>query len=326
MPNVLLTDKCTRACPYCFAREKLTDGAEHFMSLDNIIYLADFFARSRHKRFSLLGGEPTLHPDFPLIVKYLLLRRFQVRAFTNGSMAPDKCANLTELFRAANRGAVKNFLFVVNINEPSVGDAAEAVRLDDFLAAYGEFCMPGFNIYRRDFSMTFLLDVIERRRLAKSIRVGLAQPIVGRRNAHLDPRDYEEIGRRLTEFARAADEQDVRIDLDCGFPLCAFSDEQLGALHRRRAQLKFVCNVIIDIGPNMDLWPCFPLSAFTAPDIFQFRSLPEITAHFQKRIADELAGEPAVIYEKCGRCRQYKRGQCHGGCTAFAIARARRRA
>jgi MoaA/NifB/PqqE/SkfB family radical SAM enzyme len=44
------------------------------ISCENMIYLADLFQSAGDKNISLLGGEPTLHPDFPDFVLYLLER------------------------------------------------------------------------------------------------------------------------------------------------------------------------------------------------------------------------------------------------------------
>ena len=73
MANILLTEKCVRSCPYCFAKEHM-DGAESDRTItwDNLIYIADLLEISREPHVSLLAGEPTLHPDFIDFVLYLL--------------------------------------------------------------------------------------------------------------------------------------------------------------------------------------------------------------------------------------------------------------
>jgi len=43
MANVLLTEKCVRACPYCFAKEYLKESKENMLSWENLIYIADLF-------------------------------------------------------------------------------------------------------------------------------------------------------------------------------------------------------------------------------------------------------------------------------------------
>ena len=95
MANVLLTEKCARACPYCFAKEYLKDSKENTLSWENLIYIADLFEASNEKHLSLLGGEPTLHPDFVDFVMYLIQRHFRVNIFTNGILSNEKLETAT---------------------------------------------------------------------------------------------------------------------------------------------------------------------------------------------------------------------------------------
>jgi molybdenum cofactor biosynthesis enzyme MoaA len=56
MANILLTEKCVRACPYCFAKEYLKESKENLLSWENLIYITDLFEISNEKHLSLLGG------------------------------------------------------------------------------------------------------------------------------------------------------------------------------------------------------------------------------------------------------------------------------
>lgn len=44
MPNILLTQKCIRSCPYCFARKHMHDAPpEDILKWEDLIYIVDFF-------------------------------------------------------------------------------------------------------------------------------------------------------------------------------------------------------------------------------------------------------------------------------------------
>ncbi|NOZ37009.1 MAG: 4Fe-4S cluster-binding domain-containing protein, partial [Gammaproteobacteria bacterium] len=61
MPNILLTQKCVRSCPYCFAKKHMANSVpDDILSWENFIYLADLFEKSGERKFPLLGGEPSL--------------------------------------------------------------------------------------------------------------------------------------------------------------------------------------------------------------------------------------------------------------------------
>ena len=65
--NLIITDWCNRACPYCFAREKVgllgSDAPTRFLSLPDLEFYLEFLVRSGLRELKLLGGEPTLHPQ-----------------------------------------------------------------------------------------------------------------------------------------------------------------------------------------------------------------------------------------------------------------------
>ena len=60
------------------------------MSWENLIYIADFLKTSGQRHISLLGGEPTIHPECVDFILYLLERNFDVTIFTNGILSPSR--------------------------------------------------------------------------------------------------------------------------------------------------------------------------------------------------------------------------------------------
>jgi MoaA/NifB/PqqE/SkfB family radical SAM enzyme len=91
MPNVLLTYSCNRTCPYCFAQEVLgrTGPAEPlFIPWENLVVVADYLEAAGHRDFAALGGEPTLHPEFVNVYRYVLARGFRFKMFSTAAPAP----------------------------------------------------------------------------------------------------------------------------------------------------------------------------------------------------------------------------------------------
>ncbi|RQW91338.1 MAG: radical SAM protein, partial [Geobacter sp.] len=67
--NILLTDKCSNDCPYCFAKEKLeADSRLNQMPLENYVKVLEFLKRSKSRYVKLLGGEPMLHSEIEKII------------------------------------------------------------------------------------------------------------------------------------------------------------------------------------------------------------------------------------------------------------------
>jgi molybdenum cofactor biosynthesis enzyme MoaA len=85
MANIILNGNCNRKCVYCFSG--LKERKDSQLSLDNLTFICDFFARSKKRKINILGGEPTLHPRFDIFLEYLISRGLVIHVFTNG-MAP----------------------------------------------------------------------------------------------------------------------------------------------------------------------------------------------------------------------------------------------
>ena len=115
MANVLLTETCVRSCPYCFAKQYMSDAdVKDSLSWDHLIYIADFLQSSGIQHISLLGGEPLLHPSVAEFIQYLNCRGFMITVFTSGIMPDSKfdefCSKITSIPNL-------NLSFVCNVNE-----------------------------------------------------------------------------------------------------------------------------------------------------------------------------------------------------------------
>jgi hypothetical protein len=290
---------------------------DDLLSWDNLIYLADFFETSGEMHMSLLGGEPTLHPDFCDFVVYLLERGFHLTVFTSGIMSP---AKLEGLGKITENVPVERLSFLCNMNEPSVTPAAEWKRQMEFLSRFGKFTSLGFNVWREEFDMGFLLELIEEHQLARHIRIGLAHPIPGEANLYVHAENLKPTIDRFVSFAPLFDKHKVSPGVDCGLPLCLFDDAQLGQLFKvAKGQVKFNCGPAIDIGTDMSVWACFPLANVNKRSIYDFNSVKEIADFYFQQQTDTRAQGKAGIFNECRACIHRENGLCSGGCLAHLI-------
>lgn len=320
MANLLLTEKCVRNCPYCFARDHMTGSGDRELSWDNLIYVADFMEASGDKKLSLLGGEPTLHPQFVDFTLYLLARGFRVSVFTSGILSKSALDNAAG---ALDRFSHEQLQFVCNINDPEQTGTPEAETdaLHRFLSVFGPQTAVSFNIYRVDFQMDYVISCVNRYGMNRNLRLGLAHPIPESRNQFVSPEALSDVFRRLAEYMPLFDRHRIRIGFDCGFPLCKVDDALLAPLFRSSDNgIRFKCGSAIDIGPDLSLWSCFPLGAFHKRSLLEFNSMREILDFYLKRnqaIRSEIAG----IYEACEACRFREEDRCSGGCLAHLLIR-----
>lgn len=317
MPNILLTQRCVRACPYCFAKDHMSRSmSEDILSWEDMIYLADLVEMAGDRNISLLGGEPTLHPDFIDFTLYLLERNMVVTVFTSGIMSESKLDDMASIFDGIPK---EQLSFVCNLNDPELTPDSENKRVIAFLKKFGSRVIPGFNIYRTDFEIEFLFNFINRFGLSRNIRTGLAHPIPGAGNQYISAQDVKKVVDRLLSFTPLFERFRASPMLDCGFPMCAFSDGQIGALYRLTGgELRFGCSPALDIGPDMTTWSCFPLSNHHKKSVFEFDSLAEIHEFYQEKL-DGIRIETGGIFEACDACSYREEEKCSGGCVAHFI-------
>lgn len=317
MPNLLLTQKCVRSCPYCFAKKHMSDSPpDDIITWENLIYIADLLEISNEKNISLLGGEPFLHPFVIDIILYLTERNFHVNLFTSGIISNNR---FSEAEKYITKIDPKKISFVCNINDPKISTFAELESVKKFLFVFGHLVTVGFNIYRYDFNLDFIFDYINRYGLRKHIRLGLAHPIPGEKNMYIKKENLDKMVEKLISYFPVFQRMKVEPGFDCGFPMCIFSDETIGQLFKVfRTKLNFGCGPAIDIGPDMTVWSCFPLSNYQKKSIYEFSSFQEIYDYYvelHKKTRNELGG----IFPECNFCTYRENGVCYGGCLAHIL-------
>ncbi|MBF0563962.1 MAG: radical SAM protein [Nitrospirae bacterium] len=319
MPNILLTQRCVRTCPYCFAKKHMSESlSDDMLSWKNLIYIADLIENSGERNISLLGGEPTLHPKFIDFVIYLIERNFNIVVFTSGIMSEKL---LHEASTILARVPEERLSFVCNLNDPKQSPIAENESVKRFLERFGHRTSGGFNIYQKNFDIGFLFQYINRYGLKRNVRLGMAHPIPGLKNKFVAIEEMRIIIERLFSYAPTMERLRIKPGFDCGFTMCLLNDTQLGWLYRLTGgTTKFGCGPAIDIGPEMSVWSCFPLSSFHKRSVFEFDSMNEIR-HFYMELHKKVRIEVGGIFEECDDCKYREEGSCQGGCLGHILSR-----
>jgi MoaA/NifB/PqqE/SkfB family radical SAM enzyme len=286
-------------------------AAGAFLSWENLVYVADFLMASGERHVSLLGGEPTLHPECVDYILYLLERDFEVTVFTNGILSPGR---LEEFRRHLTEVYFGRLNLVCNLNDPvqTPATSKETEKIRRFLAVMGPWVTPGFNIYRPDFTLDFLFDAINRFGLKRHLRLGIAHPVPGQKTGFIRPEELRRVVERLYTYRPHFDALRVSPGLDCGFPLCQFTDEELGWLHRFKSPGIFGCQPALDISPDMSVYHCFPFSHYLRKSLFEFDSLIQVEEHLSQ-VRQQFKTEIPGIYPECDGCRAQEDGVCSGG-------------
>ncbi|MBE9551328.1 MAG: radical SAM protein, partial [Proteobacteria bacterium] len=184
MANVLFTSYCNRNCPYCFARDKVDLGRDQGdpsknLSMESLEKIISFYKRSQLTRFVVLGGEPTLHPNFERMIDRVLAERDFKSAmiFTNGLM-PENVLNYLSI------NPDPRLRIALNLNSSGNHTASQWFQVKKTMRALATKVGLGVNVYKPSQEYNYLLEAIEEYGLARHIRVGLTQPIVGSKNIY----------------------------------------------------------------------------------------------------------------------------------------------
>lgn len=312
MVNLLLISSGTPSRPSGLAGNE-TSGPTggQLLSWENLIYVADFLRASGQWQVSLGGGEPTRHPQCVDFILYLLDRGFDVTLCTDGLLRPSRL----EEFRYHLAGVpIERLHLVCNLHDPVQPPISphDIQRLHRFLAVMGPWTQGGFTIQRLDFNLDFLFETISRFGLQRRLRLGLAHPVPGSQAGFIQAEEMRQVVERFYEHQQLFETYGVRPDLDCGWPLCKFSDAELGWLHRFRGVAPGGCGPAFVISPDMRVYHCWPLSHYQSKSLFEFDSLEQLDRHFA-HLRDEIKGEIAGIYSACDGCRSREDGGCDGG-------------
>lgn len=315
MANISITSACNRDCTFCFAT-KVAGGvapASPHIPLSRFEAALDFLMRSGIPEARLLGGEPTLHPDFDRMVDMVAARGLGLMVFSGG-LVPESALKKIESM------PVSAVSLLLNAAPPPPGRPLEPARLEEVCRRLGPRVTPGVTIDAPGVRLAGLLDTIDRCGLRRSVRLGLGHPAVGAANTYLRPRQYAEVGRRVAEFARVARARNVTVEFDCGWVPCMFPEGTLGDLGPGAADLGTRCGPVLDLLPDGRVISCYPLAALGSIALGPEWDASAARAHFQDR-RDAMG--PCYLSPGCDGCAWRARGECGGGCLSGALRRRR---
>ena len=317
MANISLTATCNRACSFCFAADamKAHSPAAKYMPLDRFESALDFLVRSHIPEARLLGGEPTIHPDFERMIDRVLARGLRLVVFSGGLM-PEKA------LRRLERVPPNELSVLLNVIPPSSAKPQELARQEEVLLRLSNRIILGVTIDSPTAQIAFLLELIERYGLARSVRLGLAHPTLNGSNSYLHPRHYPEVGRRVTDFGLLAQERGVRLEFDCGWVPCMFPEGALAMLGKTSDDVGLRCNPILDLMPDGQVISCYPLAAHASTEFSPDRDAQWMRMHFSTR---QEPDRQFMLYPHCETCSWRARGECTGGCLSASLGRLRHR-
>lgn len=319
MPELLLTRSCDYGCGCCCQARSLDPSGvpRDLISWEDLVYVADFLLASGEPRITLSGGEPSLHPEFVAMTAYLVERGFEVAVSTAGIRKGKALGEASAVFEAY---PPQRFSIILNLDPLIQGDpaTAEADGIQEFLENFGNRCFPTIRLGDADFDLTDPLQLIFQFGMSRNLSVGLCHPILGHGSPAPEPSQIRAIVNRFFSFADLMERFRIQPIFACGWPQCCFDDGQMSWLARNAGRCDFTCGPTIGIGPDLTVWPCFPLNRFRNRSLFEFNSLQEIIYLYFDAF-NKVKVEAGGIFPDCDTCRFRDLQRCGGGCLVHNV-------
>jgi MoaA/NifB/PqqE/SkfB family radical SAM enzyme len=276
------------------------------IELRNFIWLLNFLERSKGGFLGIVGGEPTLHPQFREIVKEMTKRHFLrgFRLYTNGTFNEEVRSILID---ASN---LKSTNMLINFNHPDVIGSKKYNAIIDNLEVLSQNekigIGLGINFYQENQDYQYFLDTAIKYKI-KHCRWSLVIPNSKEKKQNMK-QYYEQFVPVIGRFIKEAANLGLETGVDCNFvPLCRMDADFLRTLLLTdKANSTYRCQSVIDVQPDMQAMRCYGLSQYTT-DIRPFFNLDEIKQYFDDLVMKEFPEHN--VFDECKDCLFFKKNE-----------------
>ena len=316
MANIAIVNYCNLKCKYCFADDMIQEDMVS-ITMDDYCKILEFLSRTPKNHVGIIGGEPTLHPQFRDILqetnRYCKECNTDATLFTNGIELEKFMPDIGERIH-----------LLINCNTPEYQSAESFEKqrkaLDhlDMLSWFDNKASCGCNIYPGCTDYSYIWEIVDRYHL-QHLRTSVVSPAACYAEWRKDKEGYYNLMKPLfLQFCRDAIKHHCNLGLDCGhIPLCYFNREELELVYKAcgpSADHQGYCEPVVDITPNFTATACF--GSYDPIDIRDFNDLLELERYLL--LKKNAPKAEANCTGKCTTCKKHKLLQCQGGCLGFA--------
>jgi len=280
-PNILLTNFCNQNCDYCFAKKEMKEGMVKEMSMDNFLRMMKLLKKNKIDQLRLMGGEPTLHSQFDLILSRAYPLFKQIIIFSNGLVS-------LKSIKAINQYADK---IILNFNLDTQAFENNLKQRKQIIALINEFSLKtkvflGFTLSNLEKDYLELFKGFKKDIWQKiGIRFGLAKPSPGER-PFFAKGDYPKIGNKIIFLVKSFKEMGIKdVFLDCGLKKEMFDWRERHYLTKNSHLRGWNCEgkwSSFDITPDLTIFPCFPYYNKLRKKLDDFKNFNQARDYFKK--------------------------------------------
>jgi MoaA/NifB/PqqE/SkfB family radical SAM enzyme len=326
--RLAITYHCNKHCSFCYSEGLQKQFKEH-MSLKDFDFLCHWAKEQGYKSLRLLGGEPTIHPEFKEILDLSRKQGFRVSFSTNGLFN-------TELNSSLNNSLIESINFSYPQDEiapDKMGIFRENIKQS--IIKRIPVVLSGV-IYPYKDSWRQVIDLAKEYRNFVVTRFSMVLP------GHLQRFSTKEfsghirgLAKQVIAIAKYAYKNHVVFYFYRPLLLCMFDQEEIRFLRSISLYLfdtfcscSCIDGTMMTINPDLTCFPCPSLSV-KGIKITSSVTRQDVSRDFKKRLK-KLSTEP--LMDACLTCQyflNYKRSLedkffdssgeliCHGGCFQF---------
>jgi len=299
--RIALTYLCNLDCDYCY-----TKSFNKYPKFIKIEHFKKIISKLKPKRIFLLGGEPTIHPQFNDILNILYHYKKKATLATNClfdsskfnekfSKVIDVCTINPQVILSNNKRRLKKFnrniIFLKN-------------NVKEICLVY-TYLNGSFN--RKIFNFCDKHNI-------KKITFSPALPDKDIGNSYFSLKKDMGIGKKIFNFVRFSNSKGISVFLISALPFCIFTSQQRKYLIKY-AGLHFTCSCGVGvIHPFLSISPC-PFLYFSGPKYNKFNNIKEVKKYFKKTI-DKLKWEK-TLFNDCKECLLFFKKVCQGACLNY---------
>lgn len=309
MIRILTNYNCNLCCSYCF--EKHLWNKKEKLTPDELKTILEFAGPD--EEVSLVGGEPTIHPQFSELMAVLRSYPNPAYLLTNGLFHSNYLDEIMDTFK----------IVMVNLNDPRNYTAENWAIVQNNIEKLAVEDSPcwiqlGINIFDKDQRFEYLIPFMKFYRIIKEIRISFAKPNYCFSNASLsDLPQMKETALTLLNLVALAATLGFSCSLDCPISPCLFDTDQLQFLSQYVSNLRFGdCAGGFTFFPGLQIGHCFGSFSNMYP-LTAFNSLIQIEEDISRK-EDPLMYDVAS-FEVCKKCLFKRNRTCQGGCLSFKV-------
>lgn len=318
MPNIILTEYCNLKCPYCFANQMIDESNENNknITIEQLQFILKWLTPTASKKdfqVGLIGGEPTLHPNFKEILlimnNFCSLTKSNAIIFTNG-------LTLNNFLHLINHSTS----ILVNVNKLNELLNQKLIYnlnlVNDLKFFENQQVTLGCNLYLEEKNYDYFWNIVDLFPDIKIVRMSVTAPnnISLKQNKELY---YTSMKKVFLDFINNAKKRNIKISYDCNqIPLCFFNEKEqklilsLSSTSKKEDQF---CDPVIDITPDFKATCCF--GVYNQVDCFNFEDLEQLERYFKAEMTLKIKKNNNCMCENCEKIQLMK---CQGGCLSFS--------